>query len=172
MVRGKKTKAAVLILGAVIIAVSCVQWLAGIDVRDLGTTLGSPLSTRMTYHFFHASVLHAVLNVWCLLSLAFFYHVTATELVLSYCIASLYPVGWMHDVLGATAVPTVGLSAVCFALMGMVTYRVVRKRYYTACIVTLIGIGFLMPNVNAVIHLYAYLAALLVGLFTEPLLKR
>lgn len=66
-------------------------------------------------------------------------------------------------------VPTVGLSCVCYFLLGSLIFEVRRKLYFMSCMALYIAVGFLFPSVNALIHLYGYLAGLVVGLLNAPL---
>ena len=66
-------------------------------------------------------------------------------------------------------VPTVGLSCVCYFLLGTLIFEVKRKLYFLFSTALYIAVGFLFPSVNALIHLYGYLAGLLVGLLNAPL---
>lgn len=161
-------------MSAACIIIELLHTLNGFAVGHFGIANGSPLIPRLTYHFFHANLIHASLNAWCLLSLAFIYDITAWELFISYAIASSYPIDTLTNVLNGLPVetntlPTVGLSAICFSLIGQVQYRVQRKLYYSTCVCAMIVIGFFFPNANALIHLYCYVVGLMVGFFNSPL---
>ena len=181
MVRKKKTKAAVLIISAVIVALSIVHLVIPIPLQQLGIGKGAALSSRLTYHFFHANLIHSSLNAWCLLSLAFIYDITAWELLIAYTIASSYPIDTITSFTCQLSIvncqlsivncqlPTVGLSGICFALIGQVQYRVQRKLYYSTCVCAMIALGFFFPNANALLHLYCYVVGLMVGFLNSPL---
>lgn len=134
--------------------------------KDVGIRTDCHTFQRLVYHFFHVSPLHAAINAWCFLSVVFIYNVTWMEIIVASAIASLAP----DFVLSAT--PTVGLSAICFALLGLISLRTARKLYFIACIALCIAIGFLFPSVNGLLHLYSYLAGLLVGLFICPICRK
>lgn len=177
MVRKKKTKTAVLIISAVIVALSIVHLVIPIPLQQLGIGKGAALSSRLTYHFFHANLIHSSLNAWCLLSLAFIYDITAWELLIAYAVASSYPIDTLYSISYQLSIinyhipdlPTVGLSGICFALIGQVQYRVQRKLYYSTCVCAMIALGFFFPNANALLHLYCYVVGLMVGFFNFPL---
>ena len=133
------------------------------DWNVVGVTKGSTIAQRLGYSLFHASLFHACINAWCLLSILFLYDVTWMRLSLAFLIAVAVP----DFVLSST--PTVGLSAVCFALLGMIAYDVKRKIYYNACMATYLTLGFIFPMVNGWLHLYSYAAGLLVGLLNMPI---
>lgn len=104
---------------------------------------------------------HAMANVWCVLSLAFYYGFTLIELSLAYAIAISFPF--------AVETPTFGLSGVCFALMGIVICRVKRKAFYLRWVGALTLGGFLFPQVNAFLHLYCLIVGLAFGLINTPI---
>ncbi len=160
MVRQKEAKNAALLTAAVILLVSLTyvpDWPA------VGVAEGCPLTARFVYPFFHASLLHAVVNAWCLICIVFLYDVSIWRLLTAYIVAVAVPGFLLSDV------PTVGLSCVCYFLLGSLIFEVRRKLYFMFCMALYIAVGFLFPSVNALIHLYGYLAGLVVGLLNAPL---
>ena len=133
------------------------------DWSVVGVSRGCALSSRLCYPFFHASLLHAALNAWCFVSILFLYDLSWPQVAVAYIIAVVAP-----D-FALSSVPTVGLSGVCFALLGSIAFQVKRKRYYNACMALYITLGFLFPLVNGWLHLYSYVAGLFVGFLTMPL---
>lgn len=125
----------------------------------------SPLA-RLSYPFFHASIFHAALNAWCLLSVVFLYDISFPRLLAALIAGAAVP----DCCLSST--PTVGLSCLCFFLLASITPRVPRKRYYSASLLFYIAIGFLFPSVNPLIHLYGYFAGLAFGLISTILPHR
>lgn len=160
MVRQKEAKNAAL-LTAVIILLMSFTYVP--DWSLVGVTGGCPLAARFVYSFFHASPLHALVNAWCLLSIVFLYDVSIWRLLTAYIVAMVVPGFLLSDV------PTVGLSCVCYFLLGSLIFEVRRKLYFMSCMALYIAVGFLFPSVNGGIHLYGYLAGLLVGLLNAPL---
>lgn len=124
---------------------------------------GSPLLNRFIYPFFHASILHAVLNVWSLLSIVFLSDLLWWHILLAYIIAVAAPQ------FTVTEIHTVGLSAVCFALLGMLVCRARNPLQYIACLTPYLILGFILPCLNGVLHLYAFLAGSVVSIFNLPL---
>lgn len=133
------------------------------DWNAVGVYDGCPPLRRLTYHFFHASLLHAILNAWCFLSVMFIYDISWRRLILAFVIASTIP-----D-FALSSAPTVGLSAVCFVLLGFLAVQAQRKLYYNGCMALYIAVGFLFPPVNGWLHLYSYVAGLLVGFLNMPI---
>lgn len=111
---------------------------------------GCGITGHLCYHFFHANFFHALCNVWCLLALAFYYDIEDWELLLAFIIATSVPSVAMPSQ------PTVGASGIAFALMGIVFYKVARKRYYLTWIIAMVAIGFLIPAMAAAVHLYCF----------------
>lgn len=133
------------------------------DWNAVGVSADCDILQRLGYSFFHASFLHAAVNAWCFLSILFIYEVTWWQILAAFLIAVAAP----DLVLSST--PTVGLSAVCFALLGSIAFQVRRKLYYNGCMALYIAVGFLLPLVNGWLHLYSYVAGLIVGLLTCPI---
>lgn len=111
------------------------------------------ISARMAYHFFHANFFHALCNVWCMLAIAFYYDIDDWELFLAWIIAATIPS------LFITA-PTIGFSGICFALMGIVFYKVARKRLYLSWIIPIVAIGYFIPGMAATIHAYCFIVGI------------
>lgn len=147
--------------------ISCVVVFASLifvpDWNMVGVSMRCGLLQRLGYSLFHASIPHALINAWCFISIIFLYEVKIWQLIIAYLIAVCVP----DFTLSIT--PTVGLSAVCFALYGMILFQVKRKVYYNACMAAYILVGFIFTQVNGWIHLYTYVAGLLVGFLTMPI---
>lgn len=160
MVRGKIEKTTGLLI-AVAILLSAMIYVP--DWYVVGVFKGCDILQRIGYSVFHASFIHAAVNAWCFVSILFLYDVSWWKMLFAYVIAVAVP----DFVLSTT--PTVGLSAVCFALLGMVAFQVKRKLYYNGCMALYIALGFLFPLVNGWLHLYSYVAGLLVGFLNMPI---
>lgn len=165
MVRPKKTKNPKAKIASLLTAVAILlmSFTYVPDWSSVGVAEGSPLAPRFVYPFFHASPLHAVVNAWCLLCIVFLYDVSVSRLLTAYIVAMAVPGVLLSEV------PTVGLSCVCYFLLGTLIFQVKRKLYFLFSTALYIAVGFLFPSVNALIHLYGYLAGLLVGLLNAPL---
>lgn len=154
MVRAKETKTTSLILTAVVMVLS-VAMPGGCGI---GLTAGGSVVGRLLYPFMHVNILHAGMNCWCLLSVVFLYDLPLWTLLASYLVAVCVP---------AELVPglTMGMSGICFCLLGMSSWLVQRKLYYNAMAVAFMGMGFLFPNCAAWIHVYCYVLGSGLGLF-------
>lgn len=131
--------------------------------HELGAVKGCGIVERLCYPAVHASPLHALVNVWCLISVVFIHDITMWRLLIAYITAAAVP-----DFALSSEMPTVGLSTMCYALLGSLSWEVRRKIYFQAWMAFYIGVGFLFPNVNAMIHVYGYAAGLMVGFLNAP----
>lgn len=178
MVRREEAKTASLILTFVCMAlyVACSVF-GDFDLAKVAIGRDCTVLVRLVYSFFHASMLHTFVNCWCLLTVVFIYDVSLTYLALAYLIAVTYPVSLFAHLHGD--VPTVGLSAVCFALIGMVSFQTRRKALFHTWVLSFIAIGFAIPLMcsacgldiarpNNWLHLYSYTAGLMVGFLNSP----
>lgn len=168
MDKRKKEKITALLISAVVVLLPL---LVSLEWNEVGIYSGCRLYGRLLYSFFHANILHAVLNAWCLLSLVFIYDISYWRMLLAYIIAVTVPVDILDSFINMAA-PTVGLSAVVFVLFGSISFEVVRKWYYQGWMLLYLVVGFLFPNTNAWLHLYCYLVGLLVALLNKPVKSR
>ena len=157
-----KKKAAKAMSLLVSILVFCLSLQDMTDWYVVGIYTGCGLGCRMLYPFYHANVLHATLNAWCLLSVIFIYDISLWRFFLSYIIAVTIPSFCL------SVIPTVGLSGVVFALFGSISFEVQRKAYYQLWMLAYLVAGFLFPNTNALVHLYCYMAGGAVALLNKP----
>ena len=162
MVQRKKEKTISLVMAVAILCLCCCD----VNGSDVGVGVQSPVMARLLYSFFHANIFHALINLWCFLSIMFIYEASLMRLLFAFAVAILVP-DW-----ALTVTPTVGLSCVCYALLGSYSFEVQRKLYYLSWMVICIGIGFFLPGVNAMIHLYAYSVGLIYSLLFSPICKK
>ena len=141
------------------------------DWHDVGIYSHCPVSGRLLYPFFHAGVVHAVLNAWCLLSVVFLYDVSWLRMLFAYVATATVPVDTLGMFLPLDS-PTVGLSGVVYVLFGTISFEVARKRYYQLWMLCYIAVGFLFPNTNAWLHLYCYLCGLAFACLNKPINRK
>lgn len=164
----KNAKIASLAISVIVILIYIIYG----GIPELGIREGAGVYQRFGYHLAHGSLLHVLLNVWCLLSIMFVYDISFGLLIVAYVLASLFPVDSLHLIMpysNSLLLPTIGLSGICYCLMGMIAFRVKRKLYYQMWLLFYICIGFLFPNVNGWIHLYCYVAGLCIAFLTKPI---
>lgn len=158
--RGKVSKIIALVLSVLALFLSLVaieNW------ESVGIYTGCGPLCRAIYPFFHANIIHAALNIWCLLSIVFIYDTTIWRLLFAYITAMSIPT------LLLSATPTVGLSGIVFALFGSISFEVGRKLYYQAWMFAYLILGFVFPNTNAWIHLYCYAIGFVFALLNKPI---
>lgn len=156
MVREKTAKTATLIVSVFILVASFIT----VDWNVVGIANRCPLTCRFFYPFFHANIIHAIVNVWCLLCIVFLYDISGLRLLISYLLSVFVPDFLLNDI------PTIGLSCVCYTLLGSLSFSVRRKLYFQFCMALYITVGFFLPSVNGEIHVYGYIAGLIVGFLT------
>jgi len=157
-----QAKNTALALTALTVALCCVP----VPAVWVGIADGAPLTARLLYPLFHVNVVHAAVNAWALLCLVFYYEARLWQIVVAYAVAVSFPASALGSPL------TLGMSGLCFALMGMNSYRVRRKAYWQVWMWAFIAVGFLLPHVNAMLHLYCYAVGLCVGLLGMPTERR
>lgn len=186
MVRTAKTKTTALVLVFICLIVSVLtSVLDGFPIENYGICKGSPILARLVYSFFHASIPHALINCWCLLSIIFIYDISISSLIIAYITAVTFPIDTLSSVFSGfpAETPTVGLSAVCFSLLGQIAFQVRRKRLFHTWVLSFIAIGFILPQLcavcgyaittpNNILHIYCYVAGLLVGFLNSPAHER
>lgn len=148
MLRDKKTK----IFALALALVTNLMLLANVDYASVGIYHGCPWANRLTYHFFHAGIVHCLVNAWCFLSCVFLAKVSFPMLVWAFVVAACAPT--LGDV------PTVGLSGVCYALLGMIMLQSTDKRRYNIVIgMSWLFTALLIPNAANGVHMYCYAVA-------------
>lgn len=157
----KKVAKVISLLVSVIVLILSLQTID--DWETVGAYVGCGLNCRISYPFYHANLVHAILNGWCLLSVVFIYDISLWRLVLSYIVAVTIPTLCLSDI------PTVGLSGVVYFLFGTISFEVQRKLYYQLWMLFYIFLGFIFPNTNALVHLYCYLVGVCFSLLNKPI---
>ena len=129
---------------------------------ELTLHYGCGLAARIAYSLFHGSVLHALLNAWCLLSIVFIHNISWCRLFAAWAIAISVPSVLLSDT------PVVGLSAVCFALLGMIFAIAARPWAFLLWLVPYFALGFAVPCIAGLLHLYAFTVGAAISLLTRP----
>ena len=152
-----------LVIAAVIIALSVIP----IDITPWAFSAHSPVYTRFSYHIFHASTVHALINAWCIISVCVMYRVKKSRLIPALIIAAIAP---DFVISGHTAI--VGLSAICFALIGIVLTENRRPLTSHIRVLFFIALGLPFSSVCVALHLYAFIGGIIYGLvFLCPCIK-
>lgn len=143
------------------------------------------LLCRLAYPFIHAHPLHAAVNGWVLLQLAFRTPLTLRRLLLAFVVAwscpafiAVWPTAGtdlfvgtsaMVDPSAMTALTTgpstvVGLSGVLYTLFGMWMPRVANRLRYNAIVALWLAAGLCTTSVAVGLHLYCYLLGILLSI--------
>ena len=169
MVQRETAQSAALVIVVACIILHCLRIPAG----EVGLYPGASFWHRLVYPFFHASWLHLIVNCWVLLSIVFLYQIRLPMVLSSYAIAASYPINALAC-LYAAPLPTVGLSGVCYALLGRYSWEfsASRKRrlnyhFWFSCFIAL---GFFFPQSNAWLHLYCYLGGAVLAQLNRPIM--
>lgn len=122
----------------------------------------SPIWTRLSFQMIHASIPHLIVNTICLLTLAFITNASAKQFVIATLISTTIPDAIIADT------PTCGISALNFALTGLVVMN--SRRYMTYLFINIMAIipTFWMPHIAAAIHLYCFLMGAFVSFLITP----
>lgn len=120
------------------------------------------LLCRLAYPFIHAHPLHAAVNGWVLLQLAFRTPLTLRRLLLAFVVAWSCP-AFIAVWPTASSSSVVGLSGVLYALFGMWMPRVANRLRYNAIVALWLAAGLCTTSVAVGLHLYCYLLGILLG---------
>lgn len=139
------------------IVIFIAQRVTGIPLA--GIHEGCSVAERMAFPLQHVSLTHLLLNVWCFLSEVFYYRIGIKHLTAAYAANVVFPF---------PSTLTVGMSGICFFLMGVIAHQVQRKVYFHLWVLAVITAGFVLPNLlrmlgcdvtmpNNFLHVYCYL---------------
>lgn len=155
-------------MGQIIISILALfVWIASywLDTSILGYSDTSKIYTRLTYVFAHSSFWHMIMNVITLNLLMN----TAKKIHLKLPLLVSYISAVIGTVFATYSIPTVGLSGICFALLGAILVKVHNKEFLISVGVVLIAqaITFIVnSNVNVLLHI----SSLIIGFITTYLL--
>ncbi len=138
---------------------------------ELGYADGSPFYTHFTYMFQHAGLVHLIIN-----SIAFIgmFHSMRRFAGKWYIVVSMLSCGFAASFLSAHEIPTVGASAIIYAMIGMYIgitsfsprVKIADPRKYLlfiTCVVMGLLVSLLRQNSNFLVHLWS----LILGLFAS-----
>ena len=165
-------KTAALAVGLIVVLVqvlrSCGVLPGGMWVS--GLAVGAPWWARLLHPFIHVGMGHALINVYVLWQLVFFFPVRLRHLFFAYLVACSCPAGWAGwTVIHLSAgIPVVGLSGVIYVLMGWAMTKVNRKVRFNAVVMGWMAFATAVGGVAVGLHLYGYV----VGALTAMLVCR
>lgn len=135
----------------------------GLTVESDAAIVCEALLCRLAYPFIHAHPLHAAVNGWVLLQLAFRTPLTLCRLLLAFVVAWSCP-AFIAVWPTASSSSVVGLSGVLYALFGMWMPRVANRLRYNAIVALWLAAGLCTTSVAVGLHLYCYLLGVLFGI--------
>lgn len=154
------TKAAALLMGVAVLLLSAART-AGVDVLPCdGIGVGATLPARLAHPFVHVSWLHAVVNVYVLWQLAFFFPLRMRHCLFAYSVACSCPTAVAMWDGGMSAIPdacAVGLSGMEYVLMGWVMPCVPSPKRFNFQLLLWTAASVLSGGVAVGLHLYCYL---------------
>lgn len=114
---------------------------------------GSSFVSHLTYSFCHANIFHLAANLVVLWSLR--NRICLCASLFAAVLASFLPT--------YVSQPTVGLSGVIFAAIGIMWGKT--GRFWDSCCVVMpfIVLTMLMPGVNGILHLWTYMIGFIIG---------
>lgn len=123
-----------------------------------GVSTPNTLEKRLFFAYFHANFFHAILNIFCLLQLAFYYRVSWLNFLAAYVISCTTPSALIDNTLGA--------SGIIFALLGIYTLKMARSWVILLYVAIMSGLTAFIGNVNTWLHVYCYVIGLLLSCIT------
>ena len=140
----------------VLIAAACIAAFALCSILDISPVCyqkSEDISSFLLFHFFHDNIFHLSLNLLVLAS----FRPRLSTAILAYLIATAAA---LADACIIDNVRTCGLSAFLFAAIArrQIAWR---EKERAIQVIYAILLGFLIPHINASVHLFSYLIALL-----------
>lgn len=134
----------------------------GQDVSMFGICQQHTWPQRFYYMFFHAGIIHCIINIYAFLSMSFLSGVKYWQLAASYLIAASMPFMLLCDT------PVVGFSACLYAMSGIVIMT--QRKWWSLIIVNLLLIApqSFLPGIALLAHLYCFAVGLLFGFIFSP----
>jgi membrane associated rhomboid family serine protease len=152
----------------VLIFLVCFAWLD----TNIGYTNASPVWTHITFQFQHAGVVHLLVNSFSFVGIFRLLERFVNRWLLA---ASIIIAGFTASFLSMYKTPTVGASAMIYAMIGMFLFLLARcsdirvrdkRRFavFIAGILVCLSISALKVNSNFLLHLSALIFGVLTGI--------
>nr|DAW60648.1 MAG TPA: Rhomboid protease GlpG [Caudoviricetes sp.] len=132
----------------ILLAVSLALFVLSFISQDSVQISRNMALNRLFYPLFHANLIHAILNIFCILQLAFYYRMSRWYLLASYIIAVTAPSSLIEG--------TLGFSGVIFAALGLYSMIVTRGWVIAAHVALYCSLTAFFSCVNTLLHLYCY----------------
>ena len=134
-----------------------VRHAVGLSFCDIGYYDGCPAPNRLLYPFFHANFIHLACNchaLWFSLNR----RLMPYTILLPFLLAAAFVASWF----ASADYPTVGASAIVFAMVGLNMSGCRSWRWWLLLSASLAA-GFIMPGVNGIVHVAAFVPGYLTG---------
>lgn len=142
---------------AVLAASYLVQLTSGVQIADVGYYDGCPVICRVWFSLFHANALHLACNCY-----AIYFCLNGRMMPYRALIPFLLAVAFIASWFSNACVPTVGASAAIFAMVGLNMTGCGSSKYWILTAISL-SVGFVIPAVNGMAHLAAFVPGFLTG---------
>lgn len=134
---------------------------------ELGYTNKSGILSHFTYMFQHVNIIHLLLNSFSFIVI----WIALQKHVKQYLILPVFLIGFICSFLPCASfdTPTVGVSGVIYAIMGMFTLYIKNKALYICLLSVLISlvVSYFAPHTNFFIHLYCFVGGFIYGLLDK-----
>lgn len=158
MRKGKNSdlaKVSALVVGVAVLGLAVAGCFCQCDSQyAAGIGVGSSIAARMCHPLFHAGVAHALVNVYVLWQLVFFFPLRMRHLMLAYAVACLCP--WQCAVWPEYGAHALGLSGVVYGLMGWVMPKSSHRRRFNVVVAVWMVFGVLSGQMAVGLHLWCY----------------
>ena len=153
-------KVAALVAGVAVMCLAVAARVWSLPLWGMGIRADAPLWARLAHPFVHGGVLHALVNVYVLWQLVFFWPVRLRHLLAAYAVACSCPAAvalWG----GGAGVSAVGLSGVLHVLLGMLMPHVRCRRRFLSALLLWSCVGWWSGCVAVGLHLWCFACGLL-----------
>lgn len=136
-----------------IIGVSLYCWICNINVYGYGYSDTTDYINRFLYMFYHSNILHLAFNCIAVFSLI---EAISNETIFGrwFIILSSVVIGFLGTFGSECELPTIGMSGVAFALIGMRTYYY-RNRLWVIVVIETLLLQIIVPfftSINVQVH--------------------
>lgn len=132
------------------------------DVMNYALYSNCELVNRLVFSFLHGSWAHILVNLYCFLTLVFMCNANVQKFLLALVCAITIP----SFLLSAT--PIVGLSAINYALTGIVVMNSQKAWWFILLNLLIIGATMVMPGIAFMVHLVCFIEGVVIGFLITP----
>ena len=157
-------KTAALAVGVTVLVIVFLRAVGFHLFEGVGIAEDCSVADRLLHPLVHGGWLHALVNVYVLWQLVFFFPVSLRLLLAAYVLACCCPVMVaVWTLFPSQPCCVVGLSGVDYVLMGWVMPDVPRRLRFNAVVAIWMLTGMAVGSVAVGMHLFCYLCGVIVG---------